>query len=47
MIEIANNQRITKVSRVFPPIYAYTSRVGNRKAAVSDEGIRGVPEPWS
>jgi hypothetical protein len=47
MIEIANNQRITKVSRVFLRIYAYTSRVGNRKAAVSDDRIRAFPEPWS
>jgi len=28
MIEMANNQRITKVSRVFPDIYTYTARVG-------------------
>src|ERR1017187_6967862 len=45
MIEIANNQCITKVSRVFPRIYAYTSRVGNRKAAVSDDRFRALPEP--
>src|ERR1017187_1705400 len=45
MIEIANNRRITKVSRVFLRIYAYTSRVGNGKAAASNIRFRGLPEP--
>ncbi len=46
MIEIANNQRITKVSRVFPRVYAYTARVGNRKAAASDNRFRGFRSLW-
>jgi hypothetical protein len=33
MIEMANKSCITKVSRVFPRNYAYTSRVGKKVAA--------------
>ena len=36
MIEMANNNGITKVRRVFPAIYAYTARVG--RGCFSAEG---------
>ena len=43
MIDIANQYRITKVSRVFSTICAYTPRV-NKVLPVSPQGVRGHQE---
>jgi CO dehydrogenase/acetyl-CoA synthase beta subunit len=44
MIEMASNRRITKVSRVFPWAYKYTSRGSSLAALVETTGRRVAHE---